>query len=155
MYLADTLSRACIPGEGNAEVEEELSRVVHSLVLNIPASANKLSEIPQTTEQDPTLTKVRNLIMTRWPKSRKSVPPDVQSLWNIRDELYVAERIIFVGERVLIPATFRLVFIFRCYVSSMKVTWERRNAKHVHELSCIGQGCQRTSNTKSSNVQCA
>ena len=63
-YLADTLSRACIPGEGNAEMEEELSRVVHTLVLNIPVSANKLSEICQATEQDPMLTKVRNLIMT-------------------------------------------------------------------------------------------
>ena len=64
MYLADTLSRAYIPGEDNAEMEEELSRVVHSLVLNIPVSANKQSEIRQATEQDPTLTKVRNLIMT-------------------------------------------------------------------------------------------
>ena len=45
--------------------------------------------------------------MTGWPKSRKSVPPDVQSLWNTRDELNVAEGIIFVGERVLIPATLR------------------------------------------------
>ena len=107
MYLADTLSRAYIPGEGNAEMEEELSRVVHSLVLNIPVSANKLSEIRQATEQDPTLITVRNLIMTGWPKSRKSVPPDVQSLWNIRDELHVAEGIILVCERVLIPATLR------------------------------------------------
>ena len=107
MYLADTLSRACIPGEGNADMEEELSRVIHTLVLNIPVSANKLSQIRQATEQDPTLTKVRNLIMTGWPKSKKSVPPDVQSLWNIRDELHVAEGIIFVGEKVLIPATLR------------------------------------------------
>ena len=42
MYLADTLSRAYIQGVGNAEMEDELSRVVHSLVLNIPVSANKL-----------------------------------------------------------------------------------------------------------------
>ena len=90
MYLADTLSRACIPGEGNAEIEKELSRVVHSVVLNIPVSANKLSEIRQATEQDPTLTKVKNLTKKGWPKPWKSVPPDVQSLWNIRDKLHVA-----------------------------------------------------------------
>ena len=80
MYLADTLSRAYIQGEGNAEMEDELSRVVHSLVLNIPVSANKLSEIRQATEQDPTLMKVRSLIMRGWPKFRKSVPPEVQNL---------------------------------------------------------------------------
>ena len=47
MYLADTLSRDCVPGEGNAEIEEELSRIVHSIVLNVPVSASKLSEIRQ------------------------------------------------------------------------------------------------------------
>ena len=41
-YLADTLSRAYIQGESNAELEDELSRVVPSLVLNIPVNANKL-----------------------------------------------------------------------------------------------------------------
>ena len=35
MYLADTLSRACIHGECNADMEEELSRVVHNLVLSV------------------------------------------------------------------------------------------------------------------------
>ena len=57
IYLADTLYHMCIPGENNADMEEELSTVVHSLVLNIPVSANKLSEIRQATEQDPTLKK--------------------------------------------------------------------------------------------------
>ena len=85
MYLADTLSRAYIQGESSAELEDELSRIVHSLVVNIPVSASKLSEIRQATEQDPTLRKVKDLIVTGWPKSRKSVPPEVQNLWNIRD----------------------------------------------------------------------
>ena len=104
MYLADTLSRAYIQGEGNAELEDELSRVVHSIVLTMPVSANKLSKIRQAAEQDPTLKKVRGLIMRGWPKFRKSVPPEVQNLWNIRDELHLAEGVIFVGEKVLIPA---------------------------------------------------
>ena len=76
-------------------------------MLNIPVSASKLSEIRQATEQDPTLRKVKDLIVTGWPKSRKSVPTEVQNLWNIRDELHVAKDIIFVGEKVLIPAKLR------------------------------------------------
>ena len=94
MYLADTLSRAYIQGESSVELEDELSRIVHSLVLNFPVSASKLSEIRQATEQDPTLRKVKDLIVTGWPKSWKSVPPEVQNLWNITDELHVAEDII-------------------------------------------------------------
>ena len=74
-------------------------------MLNIPVSASKLSDT--NIGKDPTLRKVKYLIVTGWPKSRKSVPAEVQNLWNIRDELHVAEDIIFVGEKVLIPAKFR------------------------------------------------
>ena len=98
MYLADTLSRAYIHGESSAELEDELSRIVHSLVLSIPVSAIKLCELRQATKQDPTLIKVSDLGVT--PKYRKSVPSEVQNLWNIRDELYIEEAIIFVGEKV-------------------------------------------------------
>ena len=139
MYLADTFSRAHIQGEGNAEMEDELSRVVHSLVRNIPVSANKLSEIRQATEQDPTLMKVRSLIMRGWPKFRKSVPPEVQNVWNIRDELHLAEGVIFVGEKVLIPAKLCQHILRLIHESHMG--W--RNAKHMLELSCIGLAWQR------------
>ena len=107
MYLADTLSHAYIHGESSAELEDELSRIVHSLVHNTLVSASKLSEIRQATEQDPTLRKVKDLFVAGWPKSRKSVPPESQNLWNIIDELHVAEDIIFVGEKVLILAKLR------------------------------------------------
>ena len=63
-------------------------------MLNIPVIASKLSGVRLAMEQDPTLRKVKDLIMTGWPKSRKSVPPEVQDLWNIRDELHVADDII-------------------------------------------------------------
>ena len=84
-------------GESNAELEDELSQIVHSSVPNIPVCASKLSDIRQATEQDQTLIKVKDLILTGWPKSRKSIPPEVQNMWNIRDELHMAEYIIFVG----------------------------------------------------------
>ena len=50
MYLADTLSRAYIQGEGNADLEDELNRVVHSIVPNIPVRnrrhLSKTNELP-------------------------------------------------------------------------------------------------------------
>ena len=49
MYFADTLSRAHMQGESSAELEDELSRIVHSLVLNIPVRASQLSEIRKAT----------------------------------------------------------------------------------------------------------
>ena len=133
MYLADTLSRAYIyiQGESSAELEDELSRIVHSLVLNIPVSASKLSEIRQATEQDPTLRKVKDLIVTGWPKSRKSAPAEVQNLWNIRDELHVAEDIIFVGEKVLIPAKLRQQMLRLVHESHMGAEKSKARARTV------------------------
>ena len=41
MYLADTLSRAYIEGEPESSLDEEMTRVVHSLVENTTVSAAK------------------------------------------------------------------------------------------------------------------
>ena len=131
IYLADTLSHAYIQCESRAELEDELSRIVHSIVINIPVSARTLSEIRQATEQDPTLRKVKDLIVTGWPKSRKSVPPEVQNLWNIRDELHVAEDVIFVGEKVLIPAKLRQQMLRLFHESHMGAEKSKARARTV------------------------
>ena len=69
IYLADTLSRAC-----TYRVKVVLSLNMHraelfSLVVNIPV------KIRQATEQDSTLRKVKDLIVTGWPKSTKVFRP--------------------------------------------------------------------------------
>ena len=69
--------------------------------------------------------------MTGWPKSRKCVPPKVQNLWNIRDELRVAEDIIFVGEKVLIPATFRQQMLRLVHESRMGAEKSKARARTV------------------------
>ena len=138
IYLADTLSRAYIQGESSAELEDELSRIVHSIVLNITVSASKLSEIRQATEQYPTFRKVQNLFVTGWPKSRKNVPPEVQNLWNIRDELHVAEDIIIVGEKVLIPAKLRqqmLRLVHESHMGAEKSKARTRTVRHWPGMS--------------------
>ena len=66
MYLAETLSRAYTQCGSSAELEDELSRIVHSIVLNIPVSTSKLSEIRQATEQDQSLRNVKDVIVTGW-----------------------------------------------------------------------------------------
>ena len=128
MYLVE---RYPVQGESSAELGDELSRIVHSLVLNIPVSARKLSEIRQATEHDPTLRKVKDLIVTGWPKSRKSVPAEVQNVWNIRDELHVAEYIIFVGEKVLISAKLRQQMLRLVHESHMGAEKYKARARTV------------------------
>ena len=52
MYLADTLSRAYIEGEPESSLDEEMTRVVHSLVENTTVSAAKLDEIREASDAD-------------------------------------------------------------------------------------------------------
>ena len=75
--------------------------------------------------------KFKDLIVIGWPKSRKSVPPEVQNLWNIRDELHVAEDIIFVGEKVLIPAKLRQQMLRLVHESHMGAEKFKARARTV------------------------
>ena len=38
-----------------------------------------------------------------WPKSIKSIPVEARAYWNVRDELHIADGVIFFGERVVVP----------------------------------------------------
>ena len=107
MYLADTLSRAYVKGEPEVSLDEEMSRVVHSLVENTTVSASKMCEIRDAAQDDPALQQIKRLILDGWPKSIKGIPAEARPYWNIRDELHIAEGVIFVGERVVIPEQLR------------------------------------------------
>ena len=103
MYLADTLSRAYIEGEPESFLDEEMTRVVHSLVKNTTVSAAKMDEIHEASDADLTLCQVKCLILGGWPKSIKCVPVKARAYWNVRDKLHIADGIIFFGERVVVP----------------------------------------------------
>ena len=100
MYLADTLSLAYIEGEPETPLDEEMSRVVHSLIENTTVSAAKMDEICEASDADLMLCQVKRLILDGWPKSIKSVQVEVRAYWNVRDELHIADGVIFFGERV-------------------------------------------------------
>ena len=107
MYLADTLSRAYIKGKPESSLDEEMTRVVHSLVENTTVSLAKMDEIREASEADLPLCQVKRLILDGWPKSIKSVPVEARAYWNVRDELYIADGVIFFGERVVVPLELR------------------------------------------------
>ena len=103
MYLADTLSHAYIVGKSDQSLEDDMGKVIHSLITNTLVSTAKFAEIRDQTEQDKILVAIKDLILRGWPKSVKSIPSDLRCYWNIRHELYVAEGVIFFGDRIVIP----------------------------------------------------
>ena len=107
MYLADTLSRAYIPGEADAELNEDIEVMVHSVINNVPATPAKLSEIRVATANDDTLQGLQKVIMAGWPERIKSLPAEIREYWTIRDELTVADGLVFRGNRLVIPSELR------------------------------------------------
>ena len=55
----------------------------------------------------------------------------MQNLWNIRDELHIAEYVIFVGEKVLIPAKLRQQMLRLVHESHMGADKSKARARTV------------------------
>ena len=109
MYLADTLSRAYLSLSPTDTLRSETEKEVESIhaVDYLAISEQQLSEIKQETAKDPTLQTLKNVILRGWPENSSSVPKEVSEYLNVRDELAVQDRIIFKGQRCVIPKTLR------------------------------------------------
>ena len=69
MFLADTLSRAYIDENDNADrnLEEELICAVNFALGNVPMSDPKLEEARVATAADTTMGKLKQVILSGWP----------------------------------------------------------------------------------------
>ena len=103
MYVADTLSRAYLT-DGNCVTSEDR---FHVNMIEVSMSENKLSEIRSKTESDSELCKLKQTVLEGWPDTRNEVPEEIQKYWNIRDEITIAEDILFKAAKVIIPAEMR------------------------------------------------
>ena len=108
LHIADTLSRAHVdvlpPGE---ETIREIGDRIHSIVVNLPISDNRREAIQNATKSDESLQMLRQTIENGWPRYKKKVHPSIRSYWTMRNELYVAEDLIFKGEKLVIPTSLR------------------------------------------------
>ena len=103
MYVADTLSRAYLT-DGNCVTSEDR---FHVNMIEVSMSENRLSEIRSKTESDSELCKLKQTVLEGWPDTRNEVPEEIKKYWNIRDEITIAEDILFKAAKVIIPAEMR------------------------------------------------
>lgn len=115
--LPDTLSR--LPNRDNKQTLDLDIRV--NLVR---FSADCLLKVHQETKNDPTLSKLMEIVVQGWPQTVKELPETLRPYWSYRDELSIEDGIILKGERIIIP-------------SSMK-------AKILNQLHCAHQGIEKT-----------
>ena len=103
--IADALSRVSpLPASTN----DKFPRLdIHQITKNLPASPIKLQQIRNETANDPTLSKLRNVIHQGWPTTREKCPQALHDYWNFREELTIEDGIILKQERIVMPTTLR------------------------------------------------
>ena len=101
LILADTLSRAALPGED--------TKVVHAVnaikYLNI--SDSRLEEIVEATKKDESLQTLIKTIKEGWSQKYKDVDDNIKAYFDVKDSLSVYEGLVFKGERIVIPLSMR------------------------------------------------
>ena len=103
--IADALSRV---SPQPAPPEGEFPQLdIHQITKNLPASPIKLQQIRNETANDPTLSKLREVIHEGWPATREKCHKALHNYWNFREELTIEDGLILKQERIVMPSTLR------------------------------------------------
>ena len=98
--LADALSRLPNP-ENTSDVKMDV-RIEH-----VQFKADKIQSIKDSTQSDPAMSELKEVIYTGWPETLKELPQKFRQFWSYRDEFSVDNGLILKGDRVYIPKPHR------------------------------------------------
>lgn len=99
--LADALSRDS-EGSGDCDSEEQCE-VLLTLCLHERAK----ERFTEATDADKEMQTLKKFILKGWPESQKEVPVIIRPYFTHRDEISMAEGLIFKGDRCVVPASER------------------------------------------------
>ena len=108
--IADTLSRAPLPQLSAANLSgEQIFRVeLEAMALDNSGISKATQEsLQEQTAMDSALQKLSLHIMTGWPTSKTGVDPLVRPYYTFKDELSVADGIVYKGQQAVIPSSMR------------------------------------------------
>ena len=103
-HLADMISRSYLPADGQ-ETYNEFEVV--SAVQFLPMGQARLRKFRLETERDNTLQVLKTTILKGWPEDKSKVPSQVIPYHSMRDELSICDRLVFKGERLVVPQALR------------------------------------------------
>ena len=133
MYIADTLSRAYRDttewAQHDTSEVRALEEIDHSDGLSI--SPSRLEQFKQSTAADPVMQGVITAIKTGWTENRKKCPPELTPFYNNRSELVEDNGLVYLGERLVVPATLRKEMLHQIHRSHIGVEGCLRRAREV------------------------
>ena len=105
--IADALSRVASLKSEHVDCSDSLSNIkkipVHQIAQTAPASPERLQELHEATEQDPSLRLLAKTVHEGWPKTIKDCPHSIQSYWYFRDQITYEDGILYKGTRLIMP----------------------------------------------------
>lgn len=121
MIIADTLSRAYLPTEQTGDDKNEIEMQVHMLVSNLPMSDVKRCEFRETTKKDKTLQMVTTTVLNGWPNTKQEVPDEIRPYWDFREEIHVAEELLFKGDKLIVPKALQQEMLNKIHSSHLGI----------------------------------
>ena len=109
--IADALSRVASAKTEHTDYTDSLSNIeripVRQITQIAPASAERLQELWEATERDPSLKLLAKTVHEGWPNVIKDCPCSIQLYWYFRDEITCKDGILYKGTRLIIPKSER------------------------------------------------
>lgn len=105
MYVADLLSRSYI--NDTVQDDVEMSQMVHSVSRNLAITTSRRTQFERETSQDPELQMLKKYYTLGWPEHKKGIDILVSAYWQIRNEIFVEEKLLFYNDRVIVPSKLR------------------------------------------------
>ena len=134
VFIADMLSRAPLDDirDGDIGVTQhifqmldadcfytELESVNQAESIDGRIAEDRFRRIEEETQQDHSLSQLAQVIQQGFPEKKQDIPVDVREYWPFRDELAVHGKMIFKGQRVLIPRAMRTEMLHRIHYSHL------------------------------------
>ena len=129
LHVADTLSRAHLTTFSQDNDVEELEFAVHAMIQNLPVSDAKLAQLQMATANDEHLQELSTIIRNGWPTDISNVPTTLREYWKVRNNLHVANNLIFMNNHIVIPSSMRTDILKCIHAGHMGIEKSKARAR--------------------------
>ena len=109
LVLADTLSHVPLPQVMTPKQPSleifclEIER--NDLHVNTQITSKTMAKLQEATKADPVMNSLERTIVNGWPLEKRCLPSCLTPYWNIRDEMSVADDVVYRGTQAIIPSS--------------------------------------------------
>lgn len=158
LTVADALSRSPMPYDGMPDTEAEITGYVDAVMEAQPVSPRRLAKIVAATSQDAKLQVAMKYVKYGWPGYIKAVPPEVQDLYHVRNELSIAGDLLLRDSRIVMPEVLHAetiemlheghLGVHKCKERALTAVWWPGLAKDIENRVANCDFCQTQRSTQ-------